>query len=271
LLRKGWEPLKYRIIALDVDGTLLNDDHALTPRVRESVRAASRKGAEIVLCTGRGSTSALSVLDELGLAGTLITHNGASIVDSVSRGVLFEQAISRQLAQRYIDDVRERGIHFDMNTSFDLFVNRLDEQTAQMYESLCARPILRTIEEGLPEHTVKLSIYAPKESLDAVEQAWRNWEHELQWIRSGIHFIDVQHPDAAKGKSLEKLAQRRGVPRDQVLAIGNYYNDIGMLEFAGHGVAMGNSPEEVKAAADEVALANNEDGVALVLERMGLA
>lgn len=263
--------MTYRLIALDVDGTLLNDDHALTPRVRDSVRAAARGGAEIVLCTGRGSASALTVLDELGLSGTMITHNGASIVDSASRSVLFEQAIDPRLARRYIEELRKRGLHFDMNTSFELFVNRLDEETARMYSDMYVRPILRPIGEDLPEHTVKLSIYASEAEIDALEDAWRHWEHDLQYIRSGIRFIDVQHPDAAKGKSLEKLAAIRGVPREQVLAIGNYYNDIGMLEFAGLGIAMANSPEGVKAKADEETLSNNEDGVAHALGRLGLA
>jgi len=263
--------MKYRLIALDVDGTLLNDDHILTPRVRESVRAAAGKGTEIVLCTGRGSASAQPVLDELGLAGTMITHNGASIVDSVSRSVLFEQAIDHRLARRYLDDLQERGIHYDMNTSFELYVNQLSDYTALMYENMCARPILRSMEDGLPESTVKLSVYASEADIDAVENDWRGWEHELQYIRSGINFIDIQHPDAAKGKSLEKLAALRGIPREQVLAIGNYYNDVGMLEFAGLGIAMDNSPDGVKALADEVARSNNEDGVAQVLERLGLA
>ncbi|MBW5445114.1 Cof-type HAD-IIB family hydrolase [Cohnella sp. CFH 77786] len=263
--------MTYRVIALDVDGTLLNDDHEVTPRVREAVRAAARRGAEIVLCTGRGSTSALPVLDELGLQGTMITHNGASIVDSASRTVLFETAISPEAAEPYLAYLRDRQLHFDMNTSFDLFVNRLGDEAARMYAAMHARPILREISEGLPEHTVKLSVYAPKVALDGVEREWRELDRELlQYIRSGDEFIDVQHPHASKGKSLEKLAAIRGIPRGQVLAIGNYYNDIGMLAFAGHGVAMDNSPAEVKAEADSVTLSNNEDGVAAALERLGI-
>ena len=260
--------MTYRIIALDVDGTLLNDDHCLTARVRESVRAAARGGAEIVLCTGRGRTGALAVLDELGLAGTMITHNGASIVESDARSVLFEKAIPTRLVRRYVDFLQARGIHYDMNTSFDLFVNRLGEEAALMYESLRARPILRPETEGLPEGMVKLSVYAPEALLDDVESIWRQWGHELQCIRSGTHFIDIQHAEATKGNSLEQLANLRGVPREEVLAIGNYYNDIGMLAYAGRGVAMGNAPTEVKAAADEMTAGNNEDGVALVLERL---
>jgi Cof subfamily protein (haloacid dehalogenase superfamily) len=262
--------LSYRLIALDIDGTLLNDDHEVTARVRDAVRAAARKGAEIVLCTGRGSMSALPILEELGLPGTMITHNGASIVDSATRSVLYETGIAHELVNRYTTYLRDRNIHFDMNTSFDLFTHQMEDEAAEMYRNLRARPILRHPGEGLPEHLVKLSIFAAKEVLDGVEADWKQWEHELDYIRSGDNFIDVQHPHSTKGKALEKLAAVRGIPREQVLAIGNYYNDIGMIVFAGYGIAMDNSPAEVKAEANEVTLSNEEDGVAVALERLGL-
>jgi Cof subfamily protein (haloacid dehalogenase superfamily) len=259
--------MKYRLIALDVDGTLLNDHHEVTPRVLNAVRAAAERGAEIVICTGRGSTSALPVLEELGLKGTMITHNGASVVDSETREILYSTVISPEYARRYATYCRERGIHFDMNTAFDLYVEGMSEEPTEMYRRLMARPIMRQEHEGFPVNMVKMSIFAPKETLDEVEADWNNWSHELQAVRSGDNFIDVQHLHATKGKALEQLASLRGIPRDQILAIGNYYNDIGMIAYAGWGVAMDNSPMEVKAEADEVTVSNNEDGVALVIEQ----
>ncbi|RED56241.1 Cof-type HAD-IIB family hydrolase [Cohnella lupini] len=255
------------MIALDVDGTLLNDHHEVTPRVRQAVRAAAEQGAEIVLCTGRGSTSALPVLKELGLEGTMITHNGASVVDSATREVLYDTTISHDLALRYVTFCRERGIHFDMNTAFDLYVEGMKKDAEEMYRNLLARPIMRGASEAFPERLVKMSIYAPKEVLDEVELEWASWRHELQAVRSGDNFIDVQHLHATKGKALERLASIRGIERENLLAIGNYYNDIGMLTYAGWGVAMDNSPAEVKAEADEVTVSNNEDGVAIVIEQ----
>ncbi|SFB41245.1 hypothetical protein SAMN05216312_107224 [Cohnella sp. OV330] len=258
--------MKFKLIALDVDGTLLNDDHELTPRVKQSVTAAAASGAEIVLCTGRGSASALSVLAQLGLSGTVITHNGASIVDGESREILQESPIGLEEVERYLALCRERGIHFDLNTAFDIYVEQLNEQTASMYARMLSEPILRSREDLYPERTVKISIFAPKEDLDELESHWQDWRHELQTIRSGDYFIDLQHREASKGTALKQWAEKRGIPREQVLAIGNYFNDLGMLQYAGHGVAMDNSPPEVKAAADAVTASNNEDGVALVLE-----
>ncbi|MFC3800998.1 Cof-type HAD-IIB family hydrolase [Cohnella sp. GCM10012308] len=258
--------MKYRLIALDVDGTLINDDHELTTRVKRSVTAAAAAGAEIVLCTGRGSASALSVLAQLGLSGTVITHNGASIVDGESREILQESPIGADEIDRYLALCRERGIHFDLNTAFDIYVEQLNEQTASMYARMLSEPILRSREDRYPDRTVKISLFAPKEDLDELEAHWQAWRHELQTIRSGDYFIDLQHREASKGTALKQWAEKRGIPREQVLAIGNYYNDVGMLQYAGYGVAMDNSPPEVKAVADAVTASNNEDGVALVLE-----
>lgn len=260
--------MTYRLIALDVDGTLINDHHELTPRVRDAVRAAEAQGAEIVLCTGRGSTSTLPVLKELGLEGILITHNGASIVESKTRKIVAEKAIPFEPATKYIQFAKQHGVHYDLNTAFELYVNgEMTAEIADMYARYLAQPIVRTEEEGLPQGLVKLSLYAPKSTLDALEASWNDWNHELQTIRSGDYFIDVQHPQASKGDALRQYAELRGVPREQVLAIGNYYNDLGMIRFAGLGVAMDNSPDDVKAAADAATASNNEDGVALVLEK----
>jgi len=263
--------MRFRLIALDVDGTLLNDHHELTPRVREAVRAAAEQGAEIVLCTGRGSTSALPVLEELGLAGTMITHNGASVVDSRTRDILQDTTISHEHAVRYVSFFKERGIHYDINTAFELYVEEMKEDAAEMYRNLKAQPILRGKGEGLPDKLVKMSVYAHKQVLDDVEMEWSGWRHELQTIRSGDNFIDVQHLQASKGQALERLAALKGIDREHILALGNYYNDTGMLAYAGWGIAMDNSPAEVKAAANEVTASNNEDGVAQAIERLVLA
>jgi len=258
--------LNYDIIALDVDGTLLRDDHVLTTATREAVREAAGRGAEIVLCTGRGPSNSLPVLEALGLSGTVITHNGAATIDAAERSVLHQYKLDTTEIQRFIAYCREGGHHFDVNTAFDLLVeNEPSPEAAAMYQGYQVTPILRNAAEPLPQELVKFTIFGPKASLDEVEAAWNGWTHQLQHIRSGDFFIDVQHPEASKGRALEKLANLRGVSRSRVLAIGNYFNDVGMIEFAGLGIAMGNSPEGVKQAANALTRSNAEDGVAHAL------
>src|SRR5690606_21610872 len=120
---------------------------------------------------------------------------------------------------------------------------------------------------SLLEQPVKFTAYsADKAVMDKVEADWRMQQpNELVVLRSGDEFIDIMHPDASKGNALRVFTQALGIAPSEVLAMGNYYNDVDMLRFAGLGIAMANSPEDVKQAADEVTVSNNEGGVYLSL------
>ncbi len=260
--------MQYRLIAIDVDGTLLDDEHRLRPRVRRAIREAADAGAEIVLCTGRSPASTLPLLEELGLQGLVITHNGAAIVESRNLKVLHRTTLSPEAAAPYLAYCRERDLHFDINTVFDVYVEKdLPPEALEVYGRYFLRPIVRK-EPVLPDNTIKITVYGPKEVMDATQDEWARWSYGLLMNRSDRTFIDLQHPEATKGLALKRLAELRGLNRREVLAIGNYYNDIGMLQYAGWGVAVANSPEEVRRAADEVTVSNNEDAVAVVLERL---
>jgi Cof subfamily protein (haloacid dehalogenase superfamily) len=257
--------LNYDIIALDVDGTLITDAHVLTPAVRDAVREAASRGAEIVLCTGRGPINALPVLDALGLSGTLITHNGAATVDAARRSVLHQYGIEGADVARFREYCLQHWHHFDVNTAFELMIEGITPDAEAMYGRYEVKPIWRDAAAPLPEGLVKFTVFGGKAEMDAIEADWSGWKGGLQPIRSGDYFIDVQHPEASKGTALRRLALVRRVEMSRVMAIGNYYNDIGMLTYAGLGVAVANSPEAVKSASDAITLSNEEDGVAHAL------
>ncbi|RAP78683.1 Cof-type HAD-IIB family hydrolase [Paenibacillus montanisoli] len=257
--------MNYDIIALDVDGTLLTDDHVLTPAVREAVREAHARGAEIVLCTGRGPASALPVLDALGLSGTMITHNGAATIDAAQRKVLHQYSIEATEVERFRSYCLRNGLHFDVNTALDMLIEGITPEAESMYRMFKAKPVMRDPKEPLPDGLVKFTLFGTKADLDIVEAEWNGWTHGLQHIRSGDMFIDVQHKEASKGTALRELAKVRGVDPSRVMAIGNYFNDVGMLAFAGLGVAVANAPDGVKEAADALTRSNEEDGVAHAL------
>ncbi|WP_174818581.1 Cof-type HAD-IIB family hydrolase [Paenibacillus kobensis] len=256
------QELRYELIALDVDGTLLTDDHELTEGTREAVRAAGLSGAQIMLCTGRGPNGAYHLLEELELGGIIITHNGAATIDADDRSVVHQFDFDQEQAEPYVKYCRENGVHFDLNTAFDLYIfEAIDQEGLDMYAKYGITPIL--VEHGakLPGGIVKLTAFADPKTLDKVEADWRAWDTGLQVIRSGEYFIDIQHPSSSKGSALEQFALKRGIDRERIMAIGNYFNDISMLRYAGLGVAMDNSPDEVKQAADAGTRSNAEDGV----------
>ncbi|GIP33921.1 Cof-type HAD-IIB family hydrolase [Paenibacillus sp. J2TS4] len=259
--------MNYKLIALDVDGTLLNDQHELTPRTAELLREIHHAGAEIVLCTGRSPTNAAPYLKEMGLDGIMVTHNGAATVSSREMTVLHQHSFKVQDIIPYILFCRENEIHFDLSTAFELYLEHVTEWERKMYASFKMDPIVFEDLLGFQDPIVKFTIYSEKEKVDRVEGQWGDWTSSLRMIRSHLNFIDMMHPEASKGNALQKLAQSRGVSRKEILAIGNYYNDTDMIEYAGMGIAMDNSPLEVKQAADEVTASNNEEGVYQALRK----
>ncbi|REK77452.1 Cof-type HAD-IIB family hydrolase [Paenibacillus paeoniae] len=257
--------LGYELIALDVDGTLLTDDHRLLEEVKDAVREAEQAGATIVLCTGRGPMGTFPVLSELELSGILITHNGAATIRSENHEVLFQYDMDSRELTEFLDYCREHRIHFDLNTVFDMYVESVSEEVQKMYEHHQVEPIMDTFDVRLPDGLVKVTLFGSKELMDQTQTYWEHKASSLQFIRSGDFFIDVQSPSSSKGIALKQLAEVKGIARENILAIGNYYNDISMLQYAGLGIAMSNSPESVKRAADRIAGSNNEGGVAAAI------
>lgn len=256
--------MKYKLIALDVDGTLLNDNHELSEQTKKTIQEVSRSGAEIVLCTGRGPQNSIPFMEQIGLTGYVISHNGAATVDVVTKEVVHQFAMDTKALLPYMDYFRKQRVHFDVNTAFHMYVDNVEGMAVEvrsMYENFLMLPVNLPPLEEFTEPVVKVTAFDHADVLDKVHEEIGKWTPEFNILRSGEYFVDLMHPDASKGNALKQLAERRGVRQDEILAIGNYYNDITMLTFAGLGIAMDNSPLEVKAAADALTLSNNEDGV----------
>lgn len=262
--------MKYKLIALDVDGTLLNDNFELTPGTVETIRAIADQGTEFVLCTGRAPVSSFPLMSQIGLGGYIITHNGAATVDVRTKEIVHEFALNPQGLEPYMEYCRKHRVHFDVNTTFALYVEGaagLSKEALDLYGKFFVEPEELPDWADLSEPIVKMTVTGKSEQLDHVSADWSKWTPEFNVLRSGDFFIDLMHQGASKGAALQKLAEKRGIPAENVMAIGNYYNDLTMLTFAGLGIAMDNSPAEVKAAADAVTASNNEEGVKLALEK----
>lgn len=254
-----------KLIALDVDGTLLNDAHQLSENNRKVIQRLVEQGMKLVLCTGRGSPSAVPVMKKLNQRGVMITHNGSSTITTEGE-ILHEFTFDIQQIAGLIDYCRSRGIHFDLNTSMNMYIEHSPADAVHMYEQFMVNPDLIADAKQLSEPITKFTMFADQATMDLVEKDWPSQSHELRFIRSGDNFIDVMRSDVTKGLALQKLAALWGIDREEIVAMGNYYNDIEMLRFAGRGVAVANSPDEVKLAADEVTVSNNEDAVYHILK-----
>ncbi|WP_054940043.1 Cof-type HAD-IIB family hydrolase [Paenibacillus ihuae] len=256
--------MKYKLIALDVDGTLLNDDHHLSRQNKEAIAEVTQKGGQIVLCTGRSPQNSIPFMEELGLSGYVLGHNGGATVSVSDRKVLDQYGMDGRGLDPYIEYCRTYNIHFDVSTAFEMYVDNADNLTKEahfMYEHFRIVPASLPAWEEFREPIVKFTVFTQADILDEAMREWGTWTQQYNLQRSGEFFADFMHQDASKGNALKNLAARLGIQREEVLSIGNYYNDISMLTYAGLGIAMENSPLEVKAAADAVTGTNNEHGV----------
>lgn len=260
--------VQVKLIAIDVDGTLLNDNYSISVRTKAAIKQAQDIGVKIVLATGRGPTSCIPIVEELQLKDPLITHNGAVIVDPTSQKLTFEIGFSTEELRPILTYCRSKNLHFDVNTAFEMHVEQVSSEAEFMYEKFYMQPKRWQDVSLLEGQIVKFSIFAEEAKLDVAFDELTSLCKDWRMIRSGEMFIDIIHPHATKGYSLQYLLDSYGIDFKDVIAFGNYFNDLEMIQLAGLGVAMDNSPEQVKELADRVTSSNNEDGVAVLLEEI---
>lgn len=263
---KGQEAkAQVKLLALDVDGTLIADDHSLSKANITAIQSAMAQGIEVVLCTGRSGQSAWPVYAQFAQTGTIICHNGAATVIGPDMDVHEELAIGADTYGELVDALERAGLFFDVSTSKGIYVEHVNEAIQEMYKKYAVEPIQVASFRAITDGVVKITVFDPEPSkLDAFQMQFETtWSTDtIAMVRSGDFFIDFMRPHVNKGTALERYAEAKGIAPAHVVAVGNYNNDIEMLEFAGLGIAVANATEDVKQAADVVVATNNDDGVA---------
>lgn len=265
-----------KLIAIDIDGTLLNNDHRITPGTKATIQAALAANIKVVLCSGRPLTGVTPFLHELGISGSdqyAITFNG-SMAQTVTGNVLVQHALSYT---DYIDLeawARKQAVHFQVETPERLYTANPDISWETVVEShLVHLPIaIRTLDEMPTDLNMPTAMFIDEEAvIDRVITAIpQNFHDRFYVVRTSPKFIEVMNKNASKGKTLHELATRLQVNADEIMAIGDQGNDLPMIQYAGVGIAMGNASEPVKEIADHITLPNTEDGVAAAINRYAL-
>ena len=266
------------LIATDIDGTLLNDDERISPRTRAAVLAAVAAGARLVLATGRPPRWVRPVVDALGFAPMAVCANGAVIYDSSTDRIVSVRTLSAQ-ALGLLADIAEHAI-----PGVGLAVERVgasahDAVTPQFvsspgYEHAWLNPdnteVSRTDLLSVP--AVKLLIrQAGARSSEMAAVLAKHVGHEGDITYSTDNgLVEIMPRGISKATGVEEVVRPLGIVAADVVSFGDMPNDIPMLQWAGHGVAMGNAHPDTVAAADEVTAPNTDDGLALVLERWWL-
>lgn len=260
----------YKLVAIDLDGTLLRSDNTVSPRTVEAARVCGEAGITITVATGRMFRSTSPVAETLGLDAPLITYNGALIRTARTGETFFHHPMDLELAKEVLRFFRERHWYIQSYIRDILYVDMENDKSRHYGNLAFTDPVPLGFELYVPQDapTKLLGIADDEEQILLMRDSVKaHFGDRLFAAISNPLFLDMASPEVNKGRALAFLARRLGVSREETLAIGDSENDLHLFEAAGFRVAMGNARQVLKDAADTVTASNDGDGVALALER----
>jgi len=259
----------FKLVAADLDDTLLDDSLRLTGRVKEAIVAVRAAGVQFTISTGRMYRSAVPYARELGLEIPLITYQGALVKNAFSGEVLFYRPLPLVYAKDIIARVHELGCHLNAYLDDRLYMeNDTPEGRKYMRISGVKAEVVGDFLAFLDRDPTKLLAIADEPLLDRLsDELTPLYKGKVHIVKSKPYFLEFSHTQATKGRALAVLAGYFGVKREEIMAIGDSYNDLEMLEYAGLGVVVANARDDVKKKAGYVTSAPNGEGVAEALEK----
>jgi len=261
--------LAIKLIALDLDGTILNEDMTISPRVRRALAAAQAQGVHVTLASGRSYPSMRRWATELGITAPLVTYQGAEVVDPQTHRTLLQRSFSRVLVPELRDFARHHDLSLTLYADGRIYVENKRESDA-FYDQWFGLPfrIVPDLAEAAQAEPIKFLIIGQGPDLDALRPlVERRFGERMQIVRSHAYFLEGLALGADKGAALAWVADQLGVHREETMAVGDSGNDIAMVAWAGVGIAMGNAIDEVKRVSDWVAPSMDADGAAVAIER----
>jgi Cof subfamily protein (haloacid dehalogenase superfamily) len=262
----------FKLIASDLDGTLLNKACQITERTKNAIRQAQARGVIFTLATGRMYRSARPFAQELEIDVPLITYEGALVKTSQTKKVLYYRPLAAALAKEIVAIGEENDLNINVYINDELYVSRVTEEIRK-YCRVVQVPYIQVEDWSLvlEREPTKVLFMGEGEKLDQLWGKTREYFGDQVYItKSGLSFLEFTHPQATKGHGLKFLAREFGIKKEEIMAFGDNFNDLELLRAAGLGVAMANAREELKQVADYVTGSNEEDGVAEAIEKFVL-
>ena len=270
--------MKYKLLVIDVDGTLLNDQKQITPHTKAAILKAQQMGVHVVLASGRPTGGILPLAQELELnnyGGYVISYNGAQIIDMPTGKVLFEKRLNPELIP-YLDKKAKKN-DFAIFTYLEdfLITDSIDDPFVQQEANLNNMHIrqVSNFPNAIDFEPCKCILASDnEEELVGLENHWKKkLAGAADVFRSEDYFLEVVPPSVDKGNAMALLMEMLKMSREEVIAIGDGIADVPMLQLAGLGIAMGNARDSVKVCATAMTLTNEQDGVAVAIEKAILA
>lgn len=262
----------YSIVFLDIDGTLINHRHEVSANTRRLLNRLERQGIPVVLCSARSPAGIETVQRQAGLNGPMACYGGSLILDR-ERSILSDEGFSGETALRFKQLVRER---FPSLTSsayiYNIWLvdNAEDPMVRRDAEKHRCEPVAGELASAVQtaSHVHKMLCAGPPGEIARLEREASPLFPQLRLIRSDPEYLEILKEGMSKCTAVEKLQVHYHLRREEIVACGDQFVDLEMLQYAGLGIAMGNAPEQVKAAADRVTASNDEEGVYIALKNL---
>ena len=266
--------MKYKLIVLDVDGTMLNSNRELTKRTAQTLRKVQQMGIRVALASGRPTYGILPLAQAIDLGvydGYIISYNGAQVMEAKTGQIIFERRIDPQMVPYLEKKATKMGLtmaYYDGNevVSTDITNPHVVDESEMNGMTLRQDDVLSLSMDDWPAEVMLVS--DNEEALTSLEQHMqRHLNGVMDTIHSNPYYLEIVGYQVGKSYAMSALVQKMGIGMDEVLAIGDGEADINMIQMAGTGVAMANATEGVRRCADFTTLSNDQDGAALAIER----
>ncbi len=270
--------MKYKMLVLDVDGTLLNDNKEISKRTLATLRKVQQMGVRIILASGRPTYGLLPLAKELELGtynGYVLSYNGGQVINASNGEVIFERRINPELIPYLEKKANKNGFGILTYDGDTIVTNMPDNPHIQAEAALNGMKInyQENFSIAIDYSPCKCMLVSDDEkALIGLEEHWkRRLDGVLDVFRSEPFFLEVVGCRVDKANTLGAVMEMQGIKPDEIVVFGDGVADVTMLQLAELGIAMGNAPDSVKRCADYVTLSNNEDGVAVAVEKAFIA
>ena len=265
--------MDYKLIVLDIDGTLTNSKKEITPATKEALIRIQEQGVYVAIASGRPTPGTRKVAEELELerfGNYVLSFNGGRVLNYKTKEVALDKTISAEMAGILCEEAIQHGVgiltydnefalagtEVDKYMELEARINSIEMKQVGHFKDSVDFPVNKCLMTGEPEHLVELE-----------KELKEKYAGKLNIFRSEPFFLELMPKGIDKASVLKNFLPFLGITRDEVICCGDGYNDKTMIEFAGLGVAMANAREEVLAVADYVTASNDEDGIVQVIEK----
>lgn len=265
----------FKILALDLDGTLLNPEHKISEKNKKIIHELKEEGTRIILASGREPNSILPFNRELGVKDFVIGFNGGIISDWTGENIIYEKKLDSKIAKDIIERCQQKDICAFVFIKNKIYMDREKKEGYNVFDSYTKSGLnpVDNIYKFMDNNNLwagieKILLCEDNKILSLFKNEVENiFSSKISLGFSLPYFLEIWNPGANKGSAIKIISEKLNIDRKDIMAIGDGENDISMIKFAGLGVAMGNALESVKKEADFITLSNREDGVEYVIKK----